>query len=129
MANEKVSVLIVDDEPMVCDLLDEVLSGQGYLCAKVPSGRRAVVELENKEYDVVLLDIRLPGMSGIDVLREIWLNHPETAAIMITVVDDVSTTIEAMKWGASDYIVKPFDIDRVIASVGTALAVRRTSVR
>jgi len=126
MDNKKVSVLIVDDEPMVCDLLDEVLSGQGYLCAKVPSGRRAVVELESKEYDVVLLDIRLPGISGIDVLHEIWVSHPETAAIMITGVDDVSTIVEAMKWGASDYIVKPFDIDRVIASVGTALTVRRT---
>lgn len=125
MDNEKASVLIVDDEPIVCELLDTALTGRGYLCAKVSSGRRAVVELESKEYDVVLLDIRLPGMSGMDVLREIWVNHSETAVIMITAVDDVSTAVEAMKWGASDYIVKPFDIDKVIASVGGALAAGR----
>jgi len=120
------SVLIVDDEPVVCDLLDAALTGRGYSCATVLSGRRAVVELESKEYDLVLLDIRLPGMSGIDVLHEIWVNHPETAAIMITAIDDAKTAVEAMKWGAFDYIVKPFDIDEVIASVDTALAARRT---
>jgi len=127
MANKKVSVLIVDDEQMVCDLLDAALTGRGYCCTTALSGRRAVIELESKEYDLVLLDIRLlPGMSGIDVLHEIWLNYPETAAIMITAIDDAKTAVEAMKWGASDYIVKPFDIDRVIASIDTALAVRRT---
>jgi len=118
-------ILVVDDEQIVCDLLDAALTGRGYSCTTVLSGRRAVVELESKKYDVVLLDIRLPGMSGIDVLHEIWVNHPETAAIMITAIDDTSTAVEAMKWGASDYIVKPFDIDRVIASIDTALAVRQ----
>ncbi len=126
MDNERANILIVDDEQVVCDLLDAALTGRGYSCTTVLSGRRAVVELESKEYDLVMLDIRLPGMSGIDVLHEVWVNHPETAAIMITAIDDAKTAVEAMKWGASDYIVKPFDVGEVIASIDAALAARRT---
>lgn len=74
-----------------------------------------------EDFDAVLLDIRLPGMSGMEVLREIWLNHGKTATIMITAVNDVDTAVEAIKLGASDYIVKPFELDKVATSVRTTL--------
>jgi len=74
-----------------------------------------------EDFDAVLLDIRLPGMSGMEVLREIWLNHGKTATIMITAVNDVDTAVEAIKLGASDYIVKPFELDKVATSIRTAL--------
>ena len=60
-------------------------------------------------------------MSGMEVLREIWLNYGNTATIMITAINDVETSVEAMRLGASDYIVKPFELDRVDASIRTAL--------
>ena len=127
MGNKKPSVLIVDDEPVVCELLREELSERGYLCTTVLDGDGALAKLGREDFDVVLLDIRLPGMSGMEVLREIWLNHSDTATIMITAVNDVNTAVLSMKWGASDYLVKPFDLERVDASIRTALETKPTA--
>ncbi len=121
MISQKPSVLIVDDEQVVCDVLSDELSERGYQCTTVLSGDEALAKLAAQDFEVVLLDIRLPGMSGMEVLREIWLNHGNTATIMITAVNDVATAVEAMKLGASDYIVKPFDLDKVAASISTTL--------
>lgn len=125
MVSPKPSVLIVDDELVVCDVLQQELSDRGYLCTTVRGGKEALTKLTAEGFDLLLLDIRLPGMSGMDVLREVWLNHPNTATVMITAVNDVATAVEAMKLGAADYIVKPFDLDRVANSVRTALATQQ----
>ena len=127
MLNRKPRVLIVDDEQVVCDLLHDELTEKGYLCTTALDGNDALAKLATEDFDVVLLDIRLPGMSGMEVLREIWLNHSDTATIMITAINDVDTAVEAMKWGASDYIVKPFDLDRVGASISTALETKKAA--
>ncbi len=133
MVNKKPSVLIVDDEQVVCDVLHDELSEQDYLCTTVLNGNDALAKLATQDFNAVLLDIRLPGMSGMEVLREIWLNHPSTVTIMITAVNDVDTAVEAMKLGASDYIVKPFNLDRVNSSISTALetkpAISKSSTR
>ncbi len=121
MVSKNPKVLIVDDEQVVCDLLREELSERGYLCTAVLSGNDALAKLGKEDSDVVLLDIRMPGMSGMDVLREVWLNHSHTAVIMITAVDDVDTAVQAMKLGASDYIVKPFELDRIDTCIRAAL--------
>lgn len=118
--NKKLSVLVVDDEPALCNLLSEALTCRGYECSTTLTGDDALAYLSVQEFDVVLLDIRLPGMSGMEVLREIWLNHHNIATIMMTAVNDVDTAVEAMKLGASDYIVKPFELDKVDASMRTA---------
>ena len=127
MVNQKPSVLIVDDEQVVCDVLYDELSERGYLCTTALSGKEALAKLAAADFAVVLLDIRLPGMSGMEVLREIWLNHTNAATIMITAVNDVNTAVEAMKLGASDYLVKPFDLDRVDASIRTALDTKQAT--
>ena len=127
MVSESPKVLIVDDEEVVCELLNEELSERDYRCVTALEGNTALSQLDRDDFDVVLLDIRLPGMSGMEVLREIWLNHSQAAVIMITAVNDVSTAVEAMKLGAADYIVKPFDLDRVDASVKAALETKRTA--
>jgi len=121
MTSKYPSVLIVDDEQVVCELLYDDLSERGYLCQTALHGNDAFTKLATQDFDLVLLDIRLPGMSGMEVLREIRLNHGNTATIMITAVKDVNTVIEAMKMGASDYIVKPFDLDRINASICAVL--------
>ncbi|HEX74537.1 MAG TPA: response regulator [Dehalococcoidia bacterium] len=127
MVNQKPSILIVDDEQVVCDLLNDDLSERGYLCTSVLNGKDALAKLATKDFDVVLLDIRLPGMSGMEVLREIWLNHGNTATIMITAINDVNTAVEAMKLGAADYLVKPFDLNRVATSIRTAVESRQAA--
>ncbi len=127
MLNRKPGVLIVDDEQVVCDLLHDELTEKGYLCTTVLRGDDALSKLATEDFDVVLLDIRLPGMSGMEVLHEIWLNHSDTATIMITAINDVDTAVEVMKLGASDYIVKPFDLDRVGTSIRTALETKKAA--
>lgn len=129
MADKKMSVLIVDDEQVVCDFLDDELSERGYLCTIALDGNAALAHLKADHFDAVLLDIRLPGISGMDVLREVLLRHSSTAIIMVTAINDVDTAVEAMKLGASDYIVKPFDPDAVDASVRGAVKTKRTPGR
>jgi len=122
MANKKPSVLIVDDELPVCELLYENLTYQGYLCATAVNGNDALNRLASQDFDVVLLDIRLPEISGMEVLRRIRSEHRNTLPVMITAVNEVDTAVEAMKLGAVDYIVKPFDLDRVDSCLCTVLA-------
>lgn len=122
MANKKPSILIVDDELPVCELLYDSLTGQGYLCATSVNGNDALTRLVSQDFDVVLLDIRLPEISGMEVLRRIRSEHRDTVPVMITAVNDVDTAVEAMKLGAADYIVKPFDLDRVDSCLRTVLA-------
>ena len=120
-------VLVVDDEPTVCSVLQDELGELGYLCSSVFTGDDALTKLKTSKYNAVLLDIRLPGMSGMEVLREIWLNHMGVATIMITAVSETDTAIEAMRYGATDYIVKPFSLDRIDASLRNALSAEEKS--
>lgn len=111
------NILVIDDEPSLCTLLIEELGDRGYLCTTAPDGNSAIAILAVQDFDVVLLDIRLPGISGIEILRRIQRDYPTIAVIMMTAVTDVNIAVSTMKSGASDYIVKPFDLDRVIDSI------------
>lgn len=117
---KKPRVLIVDDEPVIGELISDDLSDLGYLCEFVLDGRSALKKLENEEFNITLLDIKLPEISGIDVLKEIKSKY-SSAVIMITAVDDVHTAVESMKLGALDYIVKPFDLDMLNSRINAAL--------
>lgn len=125
MISGRARILIVDDNPVLCDVLQDELSERGYQCTTVLDGSSALAKLANQDFDAILLDIRLPGISGMEVLRKIRLEHEKTATIMVTAVDDVATAVEAMKLGASEYIVKPFDLDAVDASIHAALKAKR----
>jgi len=125
MAEKKPKVFIVDDEQAVCDLLSAELSDRGYQCTIALDGNQALAKLAAEDFDAVLLDIRLPGVSGMEVLRQVLLEHPQAAIIMVTAVNEVATAVEAMKLGAADYIVKPFNLDAVDASIRAALEAKR----
>lgn len=121
MVDKKTNVLIVDDEAVVCDLLNNELSEQGYLCTIAFNGNEAVNKLTTQDFDIVLLDIKLPGVSGMEVLRIIRSRKLNTAVIMITGVNDVDTAVDAMKLGALDYIVKPFGLDKLNSAIYNVL--------
>ena len=127
MVCQKPSVLIVDDEQAVCDLLHDELSERGYLCATALDGNEALAKLATEDFNVALVDIKLARVSGIEVLRKMQSNYPNTVAIMITAVNKVDTAVEAIKLGASDYIVKPLDLDRVNTSIRTALETKQVT--
>ena len=122
MDSKEATVLIVDDEPVIRDLLSAELEERGYNCVTAPTGNKALTRLAKAKYDVVLLDLKLPGMSGMEVLKQIASTHRQAATIIITAVNDVEIAVEAIQSGATDYIVKPIDLDRVNDSIEKALA-------
>jgi DNA-binding response OmpR family regulator len=125
MIYKKPTVLIVDDDEVVCGLICDGLAEEGFICEVASNGDNALAKLKRQRFDVALLDIRLPGISGIDLLEIVENCYQMTAIIMITGLNDVNTAVEAMKLGASDYVVKPFTLDKLNASISTVLKKRR----
>ncbi len=118
-------VLVVDDEKQIRDLLCERLSLEGYACRICPGGDDALTALAQESFDVVVSDFRMPGISGLTLLQHVRQKYPHLAFIMVTVEDDARVVVEAMKQGASDYLLKPSQIRSVAASVERALEKKR----
>ena len=118
------NILVVDDEVNVIESFKQLLEGD-YKVLTATNGEEALEKVEKENLDVVLLDIKMPGMDGIEVLRRIGELKENVDVIMVTAVNTMKTAIEAMKLGAYDYITKPFDVDEVIISIDKALEKRR----
>ena len=120
-------VLIVDDEEVLRDVLQTLLAREGFDILLASSGEECLFMLDTEEIDLVILDIMLPGISGIDTLRSIRLSNPSLPVIVITAFSSIDGAIEAMKHGAFHYIPKPFKNDEVVITVNKALEQRRLS--
>ena len=114
------TVLVVDDEPTIRENLERLLKTEGYEVVVAADGHEALERTGNQEFAVVLLDIGLQGLSGLDVLRKLRVDWPETCVIMITATSAVETAVEAMKLGAYDYLIKPFNLDDILIRVEKA---------
>ena len=121
MTGEQVRVLVVDDEESVRNLLQRILKGAGYQVTTAANGKEALYKVSLGETELVLLDIKMPEMSGIEVLSKLTADSPDTCVIMVTSVAETETAVEAMKLGAYDYILKPFDRDDVLQKVLKAI--------
>ena len=119
MVEERGRVMVVDDEEGVRNLLQRTLEGAGYNVLTAANGQEAVETMSEPELEisVVLLDIKMPGLSGIEVLKQVTSEHPLICVIMLTAVVDTTTAVEAMKLGAYDYVTKPFNPDDVVLAV------------
>ena len=106
-------ILIVDDEPIMRESLAGWLERDGHAIDTVASGEAALEKLKDTLYDILLVDIKMEGMSGLEVLKYVKENDPDVAVVMITAYGSISTAIEAMKNGAYDYLLKPFDPDEL----------------
>ncbi|MDI6853285.1 MAG: sigma-54 dependent transcriptional regulator [Deltaproteobacteria bacterium] len=115
------TVLVVDDEPGVRKGIARVLSDQGHAVRTAADGREALSLIAEVAPQLVLLDVRLPGVDGIELLKFIRREHPDTGVIMITAYPNIEGAVECMKLGALDYVVKPFRIDDLEAAVEKAL--------
>ncbi len=109
MAMRAARILVVDDEAVVRKSLGGWLREEGYEVGAAASGKEALEALANEEWDIFLVDIKMPGMDGLELQRRIGGTHPEAAVIIMTAYASVDTAVEAMKQGAYDYIVKPFE--------------------
>lgn len=118
-------ILIVDDEPYICEVLTEILADDNYQIESVCSGSDAIEKIRADIFDLILLDIGMPDIGGIDVLKQILKIEPTISVIMATAQRDVETVVEAIKIGAEDYIVKPFnDIEVIKNAVRKALKIK-----
>jgi DNA-binding NtrC family response regulator len=110
---ENARVLVVDDEPMVCVALTNWLQEESYLAKAVHDGPQAIAAVREETWDIVLLDLRMPGMDGMEVLKQIREIAPPSVVIIMTAYASIPSAVQAMKDGAYDYIVKPLDVDQL----------------
>lgn len=109
----RIKILVVDDEIIVRESLVGWLKKGGYLVDSAEGGRQALEIIEEREYDLVFLDIMMPGVGGLEVLKELKGRYPQTLVVMITAYGSVETAVEAMKNGANDYLMKPFEPEQL----------------
>jgi DNA-binding NtrC family response regulator len=115
----------VDDEELVRDFLGEALTRNSYLVDLAEDGKRAKTILKDETYDLILTDLKMPGITGLDLLRFIKAHHPETQVIMMTAYGTIENAVEAMRIGAFDYITKPFTSGEIELVMERALEHRR----
>ena len=114
-----IKILIVDDEKPICDLIDLNLSASGYQCRTVQDGLEALKLIEEENFDLILLDIMLPGADGYDIME--YIRPMGIPVIFITAKHEVRDRVKGLRLGADDYLVKPFDVVELVARVEAVL--------
>jgi putative two-component system response regulator len=114
-------ILIVDDEPNISRLVAQILENQGYLCETCENGAKAVEKIASGNFTLVVSDINMPVMSGIELLTRVKRSNPDIAFIMLTAVDDHRTAVRALELGAFGFIIKPFEANELFINVSNSL--------
>lgn len=118
-------ILIVDDEEMICSIFSRRLTREGYSCVTAQNGKEALHHFYKDSFSLVISDIRMPEMDGIELLKEVRAVHPGILMIMVTAYPEIDLALEAMRLGAYDFIVKPADLELVVLSVKRAFEKKR----
>ncbi len=126
ISNRARRVLVVDDEPSVREMLSDFLEMNNFICMQADNGESAVDVTKREKFDLIIMDVRMPGVSGIDALREIKRQAPGQPVVMVTAVSEVETAVEAMRLGANDYVMKPFVLRDMLVTVDHAIQSRTT---
>jgi len=119
---QKIRILYADDEEQLRKLVKDQLTEGGYYVETADDGDTAVGMIDANAYHVILLDIKMPRMGGIEVLKYIKQKKIRSRIIMLTAVDDLSVALEAIKHGASDYLTKPYESENLLASIARVVA-------
>ena len=114
MVQKTIKILVVDDEEYICEILHEFLSLQGYQVDTAANGEDALKKYEADLPDVVLLDIKMPGMGGVDILRRIKEIDSKPGIVMLSAFGDEETVNEVLQMGADYYLQKPVEFDRLM---------------
>jgi two-component system KDP operon response regulator KdpE len=118
------SVLVVDDEPSLRKVIRASLAASGFAVEEAGTGKDAVAAIRLRQYDIVLLDVNMPGISGVEACRQIRALAPRAGIVMVTVRDSEEDKVRALEAGADDYVTKPFRFRELVARLGAVL--RRT---
>jgi putative nucleotidyltransferase with HDIG domain len=122
---DREKILVVDDEEAIREVVSTLLDAQGYRCVTCANGRLALDAFRSDSFDLVLSDIVMPEMDGLKLLSELRVDDPDVPVIMVTAMHDIAIALEAIRAGAYDYILKPFEKDQLYLSVRRALEHRR----
>jgi DNA-binding NtrC family response regulator len=125
MSNQGGSILVVDDEAAIRENLDLLLSDANYRVTLADSGMEGLRHVESELFDLILLDVMMPDKNGLEVLKEIHQISPETAIIMITAFGTIENAVSAIKAGASDYVTKPWDNEKLLLDIKNGIQQRR----
>ena len=120
-------ILIVEDETRIADFLQRGLRAEGHFCVVTENGREGLTLALEGDFDLILLDLMLPGMHGHDVCQELRLNKVMTPLIILTAMDGVDDVVTGLRLGADDYMTKPFSFEELLARIDTVM--RRSSTR
>jgi CheY-like chemotaxis protein len=120
MSNENETILVVEDEDIMRESLVDWFSSEDHKVDAASDGDEALAEYNLDDYDVVVVDLKLPGRDGLSVLRDVRVKNPKLKVIIITAYPSVETAVEAMRHGASDYLAKPFEIEQLATSIRSA---------
>jgi DNA-binding response OmpR family regulator len=118
-------ILVVDDEPEVRKLMEHFLTDRGYQVRLAANGREGLAAINSFAPDVVLLDMHMPEMDGLETLKELAVRAPGLPVIMVTVNEDVQTTSQLLQLGAADYVPKPFNLDYLEQAINIQLSAAR----
>jgi putative two-component system response regulator len=118
-------ILIVDDEEAIGSLLARRLTREGYLCSTANNGREALQDLNKNNVVLIISDIKMPGMDGIELLKRVKTKNPNMMMLMMTSYPEIKMAVEAMRLGAYDFLIKPFDLGLTVLSVKRALEKKR----
>ncbi|MGH9797526.1 MAG: response regulator, partial [Candidatus Polarisedimenticolia bacterium] len=113
-AAETGRILVIDDEPIIREVLQDILAREGHGIVAVGDAEAGIRALVEEEFDLVVLDLMLPGQGGLETLREIKGKDPDQIVVMVTAYGSVETAVQAMKMGAHDYLTKPFKNEDVL---------------
>lgn len=122
-------ILVVDDEPSLRQTLARILQRAGFEATTAESGDQCLDFLETTNFDLIYLDIRMPGLSGLDLLQSIHAKYPSIPVVLFTAQPDISSAVEALRRGAVDYLLKPLKPDVIIEKTGAILAVQQKERR
>jgi len=114
-------ILIVDDEEMICSIISRRLMREGYSCATANNGKEALHHFYKDGFSLIISDIKMPEMNGIELLKRVKSVDPKMRVIMVTAYPEIDMAVEAMRLGAYDFIIKPADLELIVLSVKKAL--------
>lgn len=114
-------ILAVDDDRTLLQLLSNELSNEGYDVARAYDGTEALEALKKQQFDLVILDIQMPKMNGLDTLKQIKEKYPKTKVIMLTAYADIANALESKRLGADGFIDKPYDLIELLTTINRTL--------
>lgn len=122
------SVLVVDDEDSIRQALERFVTRLGYRAVMARDGITALERVAQNHFDLMLCDVRMPGVSGVELVPRVLERDPDVAILMLTAVDEPRTAVECLKLGAYDYLIKPVDLDELELAMRTALRRRQLEI-